>query len=410
MDSEPQAATGPTSATGPDRTPLRRRTDRRVLAGVAAGVADHLGWDVALVRLLFVLATVLTQGFGLLAYLVAALVIPSADDPTDAAPSRAVDRRGSMFWVGVALVVVGAVWLMGSAPLRFGVLPVVSVGELALPLLLIAFGLALWVSAPDPSTRPELTMDTSTDHPADQAPPGASTPPPPPQDVTATGPDDPPPPAPGGSLLARISVGVILVTVGALWSLRLAGVLAITVGQILAVVLLLIGVSLLIGAVVGRTRSLIWVGAVLLPLVIIAQLPGPSGLVALTDQAVDGDAAGELRLAPTSVEALADDYQLGVGSLRLDLTEVPFDDEQLSIDVQVGIGEVRVTVPDDVAVQVTGSAGIGSVRLDERRAGGLGVGELEYRNDPPDARAELELRLRAGIGEVRLIEEPAGQR
>ena len=52
----------------------RSETDRRV-AGVCGGIAEYFGIDSTLVRLLWVIA-ILCLGTGLLAYLIAALVIP----------------------------------------------------------------------------------------------------------------------------------------------------------------------------------------------------------------------------------------------------------------------------------------------------------------------------------------------
>lgn len=49
----------------------------RVIAGVCSGIAQHLGWDVTLVRLVWVLA-VIFAGTGLLAYVIAWIVIPEA--------------------------------------------------------------------------------------------------------------------------------------------------------------------------------------------------------------------------------------------------------------------------------------------------------------------------------------------
>lgn len=52
----------------------RSTTDKKV-CGVCGGLAEYLGVDVTIVRLITVLA-VLFAGCGLLAYLVAALVMP----------------------------------------------------------------------------------------------------------------------------------------------------------------------------------------------------------------------------------------------------------------------------------------------------------------------------------------------
>jgi phage shock protein PspC (stress-responsive transcriptional regulator) len=47
-----------------------------VVAGVCAGLAKRLGWDVSLVRVLYVLATIFTAFSGLLVYIVLWIVIP----------------------------------------------------------------------------------------------------------------------------------------------------------------------------------------------------------------------------------------------------------------------------------------------------------------------------------------------
>jgi phage shock protein C len=53
------------------------RSDNRVIAGVCAGLAKWLGWDVALVRLLYLLASILSAGFpGILVYVILWIVMP----------------------------------------------------------------------------------------------------------------------------------------------------------------------------------------------------------------------------------------------------------------------------------------------------------------------------------------------
>jgi phage shock protein PspC (stress-responsive transcriptional regulator) len=55
---------------------LVRSRDNRIVAGVCAGLADYLGMDVNVVRLLVAVVTVFTAGTAILAYLVAWAVIP----------------------------------------------------------------------------------------------------------------------------------------------------------------------------------------------------------------------------------------------------------------------------------------------------------------------------------------------
>ncbi|MCB8968066.1 MAG: PspC domain-containing protein [Chloroflexota bacterium] len=56
---------------------LVRATDDRMVAGVAAGVAQYLNVDTTLVRLIFVLLA-LGGGHGLLAYFVLWFIMPEA--------------------------------------------------------------------------------------------------------------------------------------------------------------------------------------------------------------------------------------------------------------------------------------------------------------------------------------------
>lgn len=55
---------------------LYRDTDNKMLGGVASGLAEHMGWDVTLVRLAFVFCLFAVQG-SVLAYIIAWIIIPS---------------------------------------------------------------------------------------------------------------------------------------------------------------------------------------------------------------------------------------------------------------------------------------------------------------------------------------------
>lgn len=60
---------------------LYRDTDNRMLAGVASGLADFMGWDVTLVRLAFVFCLFAVQG-SVLAYILAWIIVPSKYNPS----------------------------------------------------------------------------------------------------------------------------------------------------------------------------------------------------------------------------------------------------------------------------------------------------------------------------------------
>jgi len=61
---------------------LVRRRDNRIVAGVCAGLADYVGMDVNLLRVLVAVVSLFTVGTGVLAYLVAWIVIPEEGQKT----------------------------------------------------------------------------------------------------------------------------------------------------------------------------------------------------------------------------------------------------------------------------------------------------------------------------------------
>ncbi len=59
------------------RIPIRRSRGQRIIAGVCGGFAETLGWDVRIVRGLYVLASVSSAVFpGLLIYIVLWVLMP----------------------------------------------------------------------------------------------------------------------------------------------------------------------------------------------------------------------------------------------------------------------------------------------------------------------------------------------
>ena len=113
---------------------LRRDRDAGWIGGVAAGIAKRFGIDVSLVRLAFVVATA-AGGFGLGAYLLAWILIPSGEP--GAASGRLPTGRAA---VEVAL---GTGLLLLAALLTFRALGIWFSDAVVWPLVLIASGGAL---------------------------------------------------------------------------------------------------------------------------------------------------------------------------------------------------------------------------------------------------------------------------
>jgi phage shock protein C len=67
---------------------LHRSVSNRVLAGVAGGLAEDVSLDANLVRLIFVVAAVVTSGLAILAYLLLVVVLPDGDPTSSSTPEE----------------------------------------------------------------------------------------------------------------------------------------------------------------------------------------------------------------------------------------------------------------------------------------------------------------------------------
>lgn len=54
------------------------KSNNKMIAGVCAGIAEYLGWDVTIVRAVYAVLSVFSVGFpGLLLYIILAIVMPN---------------------------------------------------------------------------------------------------------------------------------------------------------------------------------------------------------------------------------------------------------------------------------------------------------------------------------------------
>ena len=127
--------TGPTPPTRPAR--LTRSTADKVVGGVAGGLGRYFGVDTVWFRLGFVIFT-LAGGSGILAYLIAWVVIPEGDgdesDPVE--PARPLGPQGSII-AGIVLVGIGLMLLLNQFVPWFD--------KLMWPMAVVVGGLALIV-------------------------------------------------------------------------------------------------------------------------------------------------------------------------------------------------------------------------------------------------------------------------
>jgi signal transduction histidine kinase/phage shock protein PspC (stress-responsive transcriptional regulator) len=122
--------------------PLRRPREDRLIGGVAAGIASRIGRDVTTVRIVLVVAAVLTWGFVAAVYVVAWLLIPMEGAPHGMGGKALADRRGLALVAGLWSMLI-VVRVLASA-FHTGWL-----GSLLFPLAIGGGGLILiWRNAP----------------------------------------------------------------------------------------------------------------------------------------------------------------------------------------------------------------------------------------------------------------------
>lgn len=64
------------------RAPLRRSREHRMIAGVVGGLAEHFGLNVTVLRVLYVVVSILSVAFpGILVYLLLWVVVPLEEAP-----------------------------------------------------------------------------------------------------------------------------------------------------------------------------------------------------------------------------------------------------------------------------------------------------------------------------------------
>ena len=380
-------------------TSARRSTDGRLVAGVASGIGRQLGIDPIIVRIVLV-ALCFAGLSGLILYAAAWFALPSDDGrPSVMADWFRLGENEPQLRV-VALAVAGAlalVAIVGDTGWYWGG-PSLGVLWLAIPGLFLYWLFAVLprrrggatptsgpvgpppsghpAAWPAPSTTPrgdgpdgldatadlgddEDAGDTATtvvDDDAGVVPPPAPRPP-------VAGPAAPRPHVPRTPpTLFLATMSVVLIAVGGLATVHATAGLDIAPQTYPALALGIVGAGLLVGARWGRSIALVPVGIVL------AVVLGAVGLVP------DGP-IGDLRRSPVTAAAVDTTYELGAGSLRLDLSGVRDPEELLgrTIVIDGGLGQVRVILPADLDVTVEATISGGEIRVLGEETSGQGA-------------------------------------
>jgi phage shock protein PspC (stress-responsive transcriptional regulator)/predicted membrane protein len=400
METEQTNGSAPGPARGPADQDLIRPSTGRVLAGVAAAIANRFTLPVWLVRVIFVILTV-SGGVGVLLYAAGWVLIPSEGD-AKAAAGQFLDRiEGPRAWVGVGLMALAAIIVADSTRLLEADL--MAAGVLILIGVLLYRGDIGSSGSVDERTRNEEESRTMT-----YVPSGGSTtdtidlggpalppspPPTPPPVPAAPLPPAPPPPPRERSILGRLTIAMGLITLGVMAFIDNLGAANVEFRHYVGAAMAVIGIGLLVGSLFGRARGLIVLGVILTPVVLFSPVT----------ELDFGDT--DVRYEPATVADIAPFYELEFGSMVIDLSAVEFSGETVELEAEVNLGELIIIVPDGISVDAYGNVGVGDLKVLGSNSGGLGDISLSRSIDGADG--TLSVEARTDIGRVEITTSPA---
>lgn len=189
-------------------------------------------------------------------------------------------------------------------------------------------------------------------------------------------------------------VGAMLIGAGVALLAVQAGVLASLWPAVPVVLLLVVGVAVVLEGLHGRWHSALVIGGLILTLLLsVSATAANSWNVTLAG-------VGDRRYTPDTVLDLQDRYQLGVGNLYIDLTDLVLPHGRTEVTANVGVGQLTVRVPEGVAVDVTAASETGDVDVFGVERGGVGVQNTLTTPGYDDAAERLTLDLHMGMGRI----------
>jgi phage shock protein PspC (stress-responsive transcriptional regulator) len=190
---------------------------------------------------------------------------------------------------------------------------------------------------------------------------------------------------------ARIAIGVVLLALAVGGFVAAAAGSAIGGGIVIGGLIIACGIGLVGGAFRGGARWLI------APAIVLAL---PLTAVAATDLDLSGT-WGDKAFRPANVADVGDGYEMGVGSMKVDLRELQLPPGRTELPLKLGMGEIQVLVPDDMCVVTNGDISLGAADTGGGDEGGVDF-EIEDDRTPDPGVDYVHLDVDLGIGELRV--------
>jgi phage shock protein PspC (stress-responsive transcriptional regulator) len=190
------------------------------------------------------------------------------------------------------------------------------------------------------------------------------------------------------ALAALIGVGVAGAALGVGLAAALGG------GVVIASLAVVTGLVLIGTAFVGGVR---WLIVPALALVL------PLGVVAAAGIDLDGG-IGDREYRPATMTQLRDHYDIGIGSLRVDLRDVDLPTGVTDLAMNVGIGEAVLYVPSDACVTSDVQVGVGGADVLDRENDGVDVSFTDEATAPA-GKPKLHVSADVGMGVLEVVRE-----
>ena len=189
------------------------------------------------------------------------------------------------------------------------------------------------------------------------------------------------------SPLGVLTLSVAFVVVGTMILVGNLDAAKVTMGQMAAAGLLVVGLGLLVGAWWGRSRFLVLVGVVMVPVVIAGGfMPFPLR-----------GSLGDIWINARTIDDVEPRYEILFGSLYMDLVDMREFEGTREIDISVSAGQTTIFVPRRMSLTIDGHIEYGraAVGLGPQRGDDLVLSNQVEGN--PDA-GHLVINFRGGIG------------
>ncbi len=184
--------------------------------------------------------------------------------------------------------------------------------------------------------------------------------------------------------------GAILILLGGLWTLDVAGAIELKWAIVWPALLTVIGLALIIGAWNGPHSGPV-VAGLFLSIAVVAMAAFPLS-------SFDGG-LGNRHFRVTQQTSLASTYEVGVGDLTLDLSDLRMV-ESATVVLSAGAGNLTVILPPSIPVDINGTVGAGEVNLLGERGDGLSVTRHYQSEGFETANINLTLDMSVGAGQI----------